>query len=327
MSTSLLQISDLRVGYRHGLQRWLWAVDGLSLRCERGQCVGLVGESGCGKTTAAMAVMGLVRPSAGEIVVAGEHVWPRHGRAPSLARRVQMVFQDPYGSLNPRLSIGAALGEVLRVHRIVPADAVAREIERLLGCVELDGALASRFPHELSGGQRQRVAIARALAVNPSLIVADEPVSALDVSVQVQVLNLLKRLQQSLGMAVLFIAHDLATVRYMCDHVSVMYRGQIVESAPPGELFGRPAHPYTAALLSAAPDVEEGLRARKGGSKRLVLPGEPPAATAVIEGCAFHPRCPWRQDRCESQDPEPHQAGAQHEARCHFPLNVSTPAG
>ncbi len=316
---ALLEIRDLEVEFRQGIMgRRLRAVDGLSLRCDRAQCVGLVGESGCGKTTAAMAILGLVRPSAGEVLVGGQRVWPRGARGARLARRVQMVFQDPYGSLNPRLTVGAALAEALRVHRMVEPAGVAAEVARLLECVELDGSLAQRFPHELSGGQRQRVAIARALAVKPALIVADEPVSALDVSVQVQVLNLLKRLQQELGMGVLFISHDLATVRYMCDFVAVMYRGRIVESAPPDALFERPAHPYTAALLSAVPDVEEGLR--EGGSRRLVLSGDPPATTAVIEGCAFHPRCPWRQERCEQDDPPPVFAGERHQARCHYPL-------
>jgi oligopeptide transport system ATP-binding protein len=319
---ALLELNELRVEYRVRGAGRIAAVDGVTLRAERGQCVGLVGESGCGKSTLAQAIVGLTAPVSGEIVLDGRRVWPRRQGHGSFARSVQMVFQDPYSSLNPRWTVGAALREVLRVHGLASRAGAAAEVVRLLECVEMDAGLAARFPHELSGGQRQRVAIARALAVNPALIVADEPVSALDVSVQVQVLNLLKRLQASMGMAILFISHDLATVRYMCDHVSVMYRGRIVESSPTVRLFARPAHPYTAALLSAAPDVEEGLRSRTEGSRRLVLVGEPPPATVQVDGCAFHPRCPWRADRCEEVDPAATDRGEGQRVCCHHPLSA-----
>ena len=267
MMDPLLDIHDLRVEYAGRGGRALRAVDGVSLRCARGQCVGLVGESGCGKTTLANAVMGLVEPCAGHIRLQGASVWPVDRGAPRhRPREVQMVFQDPLGALNPRMTLGSALAEVLTVHGLA-ASSAARDVlvAELMARVGLDAGLAMRFPHELSGGQRQRFCIARALAPQPALLVADEPVSALDVSIQVQILNLLKDLVQGSGLGCLFIAHDLATVRYLCDHVLVMYAGRIVESAPTADLFARPAHAYTATLLAAVPDVEAGLRARQAG--------------------------------------------------------------
>lgn len=254
---AFLEVEKLAVEYAMPGRRRFAAVEEVSLRCERGQCVGVVGESGCGKTTVASAIAGLIRPSAGRIAVGGMSVWPRQGDVRARARQVQMVFQDPYSALNPRLTIGAALDEVLQVH------GVPGSVAELLAQVELDAELARRFPHELSGGQRQRVCIARALAVRPALIVADEPVSALDVSVQAQILNLLKQLQATLNLGIVFIAHDLATVRYMCEAVHVMRAGRIVESGTAAAIFARPQHAYTQALLAAVPDVEKGLAARR----------------------------------------------------------------
>lgn len=316
---SVLEIDNLRVDYHIPGRGRFAAVDGVSLRCARGECVGLVGESGCGKTTLANAVVGLSAPTFGRIAVCGGAVWPGPGDARVRASRVQMVFQDPYAALNPRLTIGSTLLEVLQVHRKLSRGASGGEaVAGLLARVELDAHLAARYPHELSGGQRQRVCIARALAVEPALIVADEPVSALDVSVQVQILNLLQSLQRSLQTTILFIAHDLATVRYLCDRVLVMYRGRIVEEASADALFGSPSHPYTQSLLSAVPDVELGLRQRHGESARMILPGEMPAPTDVIAGCPFHPRCPRREERCEREDPPAVGIGEGHVSCCHF---------
>ncbi|MCE9616436.1 MAG: ABC transporter ATP-binding protein [Lentisphaerae bacterium] len=316
---AFLEVEHLVVHYTLPGRRRFAAVRDVSLRAEQGQCVGLVGESGCGKTTVANAMVGLVTPSAGSIRVGETSVWPGHTAPRDLAPLVQMVFQDPVAALNPRLTIGAALREVLLVHgRVATAAAAEVELAALLGRVELDPELSRRFPHELSGGQRQRVCIARALAVGPRLIVADEPVSALDVSVQVQILNLLKKLQHDLNMGLLFIAHDLATVRYLCETVLVMYRGEIVESGPVAEVFRQPAHPYTESLLAAVPDIDAGLRARHDGGKRLVLQGEAPPLTAMIAGCPFHPRCPHRASRCETEVPAAHEPAPGRVSRCHF---------
>lgn len=240
----------------------LAAVDGVSLQCARGQCVGLVGESGSGKTTVANAIVGLLHPQGGSISAGGVSIWPSPDTVRVRARTVQMVFQDPYGALNPRMTVGGALGEVLDMHGDDTGNRVG-DVSALLDQVELPPVLANSFPHELSGGQRQRVCIARALAVKPAWIVADEPVSALDVSVQVQVLNLLRQLQLTLHLGILFIAHDLATVRYMCDDVHVMHAGRIVESGAAARVFAKPQHAYTQALLAAVPDVEAGLAARR----------------------------------------------------------------
>ncbi len=248
----LLEIDALHVRYKK-----IHAVDGASMNVEPGECVALVGESGCGKTSLCRAVLGLERISAGRVLFAGSSLnefdagdWKKY------RNRVQMIFQDPGESLNPRLTAGGMLSEVLKVRRGLPAPARQAETERLLQTVGLDPALAGRYPHELSGGQKQRLGIARALAVNPDLIIADEPVSALDVSVQVQILNLLLDIQTARGLALLLIAHDLAVVRYMCRRVYVMNRGQIVESGMAARIFSRPQHPFTRALLDAVPDVD-----------------------------------------------------------------------
>ena len=234
------------------------AVDGVDLTIHRGECVGLVGESGCGKTTLGRSIIRLLDPNGGEIKVAGEDITKlRRGELRSFRKNVQMIFQDPYGSLNPRMTIGNTLREVLRIHKICLVEEEGSRIASLLKAVGLDATFASRFPHEFSGGQRQRIGIARALAVNPELIIADEPVSALDVSVQAQILLLMKDLQKEFNLAFLFVAHDLAVVRYLCDRVYVMYQGKIVEAGVPDEVYANPQHPYTRKLLQAVPDISK----------------------------------------------------------------------
>ncbi|MBA4388806.1 MAG: peptide ABC transporter substrate-binding protein [Verrucomicrobia bacterium] len=318
---ALLEVKDLAVYFKTTSgNAWLRAVDGVSFEVQKGESLGLVGESGCGKTTIGNTIVGLVRPKTGSIRFEGRDVVGLGGSAlKAFRRQVQMVFQDPFGALNPRMSIGAVIAEILKVHKLASGRAQRAEItERLLRSVGLEPEYAARYPHEFSGGQRQRIGIARALAVNPSLIVADEPVSALDVSVQVQILNLMKDLQAEMGLSYLFIAHDLAVVRYMCPRTHVMYLGKIVESGPSDELFSRPAHPYTEALLSAVPDVDKGLQSRNTGSQRIVLKGDVPSPTSVIPGCPFHPRCHRVQDICREVEPDLKTLGPSHTSVCHF---------
>jgi oligopeptide/dipeptide ABC transporter ATP-binding protein len=320
---NLLDIDKLRVTY--GRRPAPPAVDGVSLSVAPGETVGLVGESGSGKTSVANAVLRMAPVSGGRIRYRGDDI--RDLRGPALRafrRRVQMVFQDPFGSLNPRMTVGAALSEVLAFHgyraeaRGRARRALVREREAtLLEDVGLDPALAARYPHELSGGQRQRVGIARALAVSPELILADEPVSALDVSVQVQILNLLQKLRDEHGIAFLFIAHDLGVVRYMCPRLLVMYAGRVVESGPTDKVFARPAHPYTEALLAAVPDPRTGLDGPRA-TRRLRLKGDAPTRRETLAGCPFHPRCHRAQPRCRQEDPATTAVAEGHLSACHF---------
>jgi len=318
----LLEIENLAVQFvsGHGRgKRVLKAVDGVSLTVEPGESVGLVGESGSGKTTIGRAVLRLLQPAGGSIRFRGEEVAGLKG--PGLAafrRQAQMVFQDPYDSLNPRMSIGAAIGEVLAIHGMRGRRERTARTDELLGLVGLPGAYADRYPHEFSGGQRQRIGLARALATGPSLIIADEPVSALDVSVQVQILNLMRRLQGELGLSYLLIAHDLAVVRTMCERVAVLYLGKVVESGPAERLFEKPAHPYTEALLSAVPDVDADLDRTGRGRQRIVLKGDIPTATAVPSGCPFHPRCHRAQPRCVTEVPALRTVEPGRCSACHF---------
>jgi len=259
----LLRVEDLKV-YFGSAREPVRAVDGVTFDIHAGESLGLVGESGCGKTTTGRAVMRLVKPNEGRILFNGEDIAFRSQRDLGAYRKqVQMIFQDPYGSLNARMTVGAAIEEVLMVHRFGNRAERAQRARELFASVGLDPAYMDRYPHEFSGGQRQRIGIARALAVNPRLIIADEPVSALDVSVQVQILNLIRDLQSKLHLSYLFVAHDLAVVRYVCDRILVMHNGRIVEEGDPEQLFTDPQHPYTKKLLSAVPDVEKGLASRR----------------------------------------------------------------
>jgi oligopeptide/dipeptide ABC transporter ATP-binding protein len=309
--------SPLAARLRHQ-QHLLHAVDGVDLNVRQGEALALVGESGSGKSTLARAIAGIQRPTRGRITLDGKVLPHRRSRADQ--RRIQMVFQDPYSSLNPRLTVGGMLQELLRVHHVAPRDEVAARTRELLRMVGLPADAVRALPRQFSGGQRQRVAIARAIALRPEVLVADEPVSALDVSVQATILNLLQELQSELGLTLLFISHNLAVVRHLCDRVAVMYLGRIIEVAPTEELFANPRHPYTAGLLAAIPRItpgdEDGAPAVKG---------DPPSPLRLPAGCRFRSRCPIAQPVCGEQDPALTAAGSdpEHTAACHFAWQAS----
>ncbi len=288
------------------------AVDGVSFDLDRGHTLGLVGESGCGKSTLGRCVLRLYRPDAGEMWFEGVDLAGLDERdLLPYRKRMQVVFQDPYSSLDPRQTVGSALLEVLTVHAIAAPPERPARVARLLTQVGLRPTDARKYPGEFSGGQRQRIGIARALAVGPELLIADEPVSALDVSIQAQILDLLLDLRRSLGLTMVFISHDLRVVRYLSDAVAVMYLGKIVEHAPAADLFARPRHPYTLALLSAIPEVS-------GATQTAVdIRGEPTSAVRLPGGCRFHPRCPWKVDRCFSEAPELRELAPDHWVACH----------
>ncbi len=293
------------------------AVDGISFHAHRGETVGLVGESGCGKSTTGLAILRMLPVTAGEIIFEGENIANyTKTEMRSVRRRMQMIYQDPFGSLNPRMSIATIVGEPLVVHDMAGSRAEFDErIAELLEIVGLDPAMRGRYPHEFSGGQRQRIGIARALAVNPDFIVCDEPVSALDVSIQAQVINILEELQERLGLTYLFIAHDLAVVRHISDRIVVMYLGKIVESASRLDLYHEPKHPYTKALLAAVPIPNPRAEAAR---EHIFLEGEVPSPLNPPSGCHFHPRCPYVTDRCRTEEPEIKQAANGHSVACHL---------
>ena len=319
----LLEVRDLKVHFavRRGLlQRTVGtvkAVDGISFDIAGGTTLGLVGESGCGKSTTGRALLRLVEPTSGSVRLGGKDLVKLGDRdLRRERRRMQMIFQDPYASLNPRMTILDIVAEPLGIHGLVKTSRERLDrVAKLLTTVGLDPAYMRRYPHEFSGGQRQRIGIARALALSPELIVADEPVSALDVSIQAQIVNLLDQLQKDLGLTYLFIAHDLAVVRHLSSEIAVMYLGRIVERASTEDLFARPAHPYTQALLSAIPIPDPKIERTR---KRLVLTGDVPSPLNPPSGCHFHTRCRYKMDRCCTEEPVLRELGEGHVVACHL---------
>jgi oligopeptide transport system ATP-binding protein len=322
-SIPLLEVDNVvkhftvRSGFLGRAAATLRAVDGVSFSLAEGETLGLVGESGCGKSTLVKSILFLERPTSGEIRFRGQSLTPAD--AQRLRRQIQIVFQDPYQSLPPRMTIGDIVADPMRIHKLGDRDAIDRRVQQLLQEVGINPERREQYPFQFSGGQRQRIGIARALAVEPSLMLLDESVSALDVSVQAQMLNLLKDLQEQRKLTYIFISHDLGVVRHMSDRVAVMYLGRIVEQGTTAEVTGRPLHPYTRALLSAVPSL---ARTR---SERVRLRGEPPKPTAPPSGCPFHPRCPVARERCAVDIPALLEWRPGHFAACHYALESEQP--
>ena len=318
----LLEVKDLKmyfpvtsgIIFQHTVAE-VKAVDGVSFTIKKGETLGLVGESGCGKTTTGRCILQLYKPTAGDVMFEGQRVNDLGNRdLRAMRRKMQIIFQDPYGSLNPRMTCGDIVGEPLIVHKLTSGKGEYRDrVSELLTVVGLNPYMADRYPHEFSGGQRQRIGIARALAVSPTFIVCDEPVSALDVSIQAQVINLLEELQEQFGLTYLFIAHDLSVVRHISDRVAVMYLGHIVEVADRNELYENPLHPYTKALLSAVPIPDPVIEAER---ERIILAGDVPSPINPPEGCVFHTRCPIAIDDCRLAMPELREVSKDHWVAC-----------
>ncbi len=291
------------------------AVDGLDFQIKTGETLGLVGESGCGKSTTGRTILQLYRPTAGDVYFQGKDLAKMHGEElRKMRRHMQMIFQDPYASLNPRMTVGDIIGEPLEVHNIAKGKDKKERVQELLQIVGLNPYFVNRYPHEFSGGQRQRIGVARALAVNPDFIVCDEPISALDVSIQAQIINLLEELQSKFNLTYLFIAHDLSVVRHISDRIAVMYLGKIVELTDRDSLYGNPLHPYTKALLSAVPIPDPVVEERR---ERIILTGDVPSPVNPPSGCRFHTRCPLAIDICKQVDPEFRDVGNGHYVACH----------
>ena len=321
MSEAFLQLQNLKTHFlvergmifrrRIGTVK---AVDGVSLALAKGEILGLVGESGCGKSTLGRSVLRLIPPTEGTVLLAGRNLTRLSSDELREARAgFQMIFQDPYASLNPRMTVFDALAEAMLAHRTIPASELSARVSALLERVGLSPRCLKKYPHEFSGGQRQRIAIARALAVEPKLIIADEPVSALDVSIQSQIINLLFKLSREMGLTMIFISHDLSVVKHISDRIAVMYLGKIVELGPAADVFGRPLHPYTQALVSAVP-LPDPRRERQ--RRRILLPGDPPSPMNPPSGCPFHPRCPHAIEKCSQVVPAFETLAPNHEAAC-----------
>ncbi len=332
-ASALLEVRDLAVRFQIPRSRGLFqtgtdelrAVDGVSFHVSKGETLGLVGESGCGKSTTGRALLQLLRPSDGMVLFDGEpihsfwkkkgHTWIWDRRLRELRKRMQMIFQDPFASLNPRMTIEAILTEPLRNFPAIGGTNRRKHIQDLLETVGMDPRSIRRYPHEFSGGQRQRIGIARALALGPDLIVADEPISALDVSIQAQIINLLADIRKQLGLTIIFIAHDLAAVRHVSDRIAVMYLGRVVELAESKAVIQQPLHPYTQALISAVPIPDP---IHEQSRTRVVLAGEMPSPVNPPSGCPFHTRCPIREDRCQHEVPVLREIAPGHQVACHL---------
>ena len=313
-NTAMLEVKNLTKHFKAGKGQEVHAVDNVSFTLEKGKTLGLVGESGCGKSSCARTIIRIYDPTEGQILLDGQDITHMKQRElKPLRKKMQMIFQDPYASLNARMTVRDIIAEPLLAHGIVKKKDQANEyVYPMLERVGLTKEHANRYAHEFSGGQRQRVGIARALVLQPELVICDEPISALDVSIQAQVINLLSDLQKQLDLAYLFISHNLSVVEHICQRIGVMYLGRIVELAPAEELYAHPLHPYTQALISAIPTIGE------SGRERMVLTGDLPSPTAPPSGCAFHTRCPYATDRCRTQAPVLTERSAGHWAACHL---------